>query len=730
MLTIVLLAALQAEPAELLREVQRLREKGETAEALRAADRAVRLRPEAPELFEARARLRSESGDDRGALEDLDRAVALAPGRADLLLQRGGLRYDAGRLKEALDDLDRAVALAPRNAVALKLRGFCKHALQDAPGTVADLTLARELGDDGPDLFDIRGRARFVAGNPRGAVSDFSFALRGGRAVDDLPLMRAWAYLLLDAWDFALDDLKLYLARKPEHRGLLAPMAWTCRARGGDRRGADEEMERLLAGNPGDPYLAALAGAVLGRPAPPPDPSPEWASRLAFWRAMKAAVDGNHKVARQLFHSAAAVDRPHLHECAAARQRVARARYEEARDRLSALEARWRGLPSFKAEFEGISPSGASIRLQLHVSSAAGLYARLASREGAQEFLVGADRKLLVWTESGEARAADLGPFVRAGRERQEESRRALAALLGGPPPEPLPPPVVKMKLDLEAAPAGEAQGSLRFAFGWALGHGRPSWSEAILDALSPGGEGVDWAEEGDDLVARFPAAKKTIRLDRETGFLRSIEVVEADGPRRLSRTSFESVPEGPSPKIPASLRPVPVSVEEMQAVLASATGLGEQVTELVRGWSGLERSGRLADAEALLCATAARELLGRLELRARQAVRAWAEGARGRGLPPEAWAKAEAELAEGLEAQLRPGGGWSSAFSDRQSRDVEEALREAFEAPVSQAQQHLAWRLRDTALNADRVLQAAAAARPALLRRLVREELEILRRM
>lgn len=266
---------------------------GDADLALKLLDMAVEKDPARGEAYLVRASVKSAKGDGTGARTDLDKAIELSPGMAEAWHNRGTLRARAGELDGALDDYAKAVELNPSLSRAWIGRARVKARQGDAPGVRADLSKALEADPKASAAYEERGK----------------LALAGGLREE------------------ALADLRKAVELDPAGQETSRLWLWTLRARAGERKEADAELEAYLskrqAGKPGDPF-SKTAGFLLGRMTEdiylrgaPTASDPKGRERrcemLCFAGARKA-IDGDKGKASEHFKAALHTE---AHDCAA-----------------------------------------------------------------------------------------------------------------------------------------------------------------------------------------------------------------------------------------------------------------------------------------------------------------------------------------------------------------------------------------------------------------------------
>ena len=116
--------------------------------AYRAAQEAVALAPDNPDLWVGRAVAAQARAQYRLAVDDFANAFALDPSRTDILVRRAATLRLLDRLDAARADIERALTADPDNAEALLERGILKQRSNDPAGARADWERAILLAAD------------------------------------------------------------------------------------------------------------------------------------------------------------------------------------------------------------------------------------------------------------------------------------------------------------------------------------------------------------------------------------------------------------------------------------------------------------------------------------------------------------------------------------------------------------------------------------------------------
>jgi tetratricopeptide (TPR) repeat protein len=111
---------------------------GDTARAYAAADAAVALLPNDPDLLIDRAQAAASAGYFDKALDDLDHILKGNPDRVDALIYRASANRALDRLDSALADIEEALAQTPNSVPALLERGNIRRLKGDGAGARQD----------------------------------------------------------------------------------------------------------------------------------------------------------------------------------------------------------------------------------------------------------------------------------------------------------------------------------------------------------------------------------------------------------------------------------------------------------------------------------------------------------------------------------------------------------------------------------------------------------------
>lgn len=99
---------------DLLSQARSAYQRGDLAQALSLADRAVERDPRNPQGLYFRGRLHEMQGRHRQAIADYDAVVTLDPNAAEVYNRRGSEHFKLGHIEASIADFDRAIELNPR----------------------------------------------------------------------------------------------------------------------------------------------------------------------------------------------------------------------------------------------------------------------------------------------------------------------------------------------------------------------------------------------------------------------------------------------------------------------------------------------------------------------------------------------------------------------------------------------------------------------------------------
>jgi tetratricopeptide (TPR) repeat protein len=244
--------------AEALAHVARLAEvAGETAQAAAAAEAALRLQPNYPDLHLRKARLLLALQRRAEARSALEQALALNPRYTAARLERALLDAADGYIGEALDALralGRDTSIEKPGMFQEGLESLEQADWEDA-GTLITRALALDEPPDGSALEQARGLLE--AGEAVRAAELLEAALPGRESWPDLHYLLGSADLQIGHFDDALASLARALELNPDFHAARLQFARALEAVGALAQAADQ-VAVVLARDPTHPQALEL----------------------------------------------------------------------------------------------------------------------------------------------------------------------------------------------------------------------------------------------------------------------------------------------------------------------------------------------------------------------------------------------------------------------------------------------------------------------------------------
>jgi tetratricopeptide (TPR) repeat protein len=232
---------------------------GNSDAALQDFSEALRLNPDAVEVYQSRATAYVNVGDLEHAMRDLEESLRRRPNDAKALAQRGAIYAREGDRKLAEADLTRAATLLPNAADVLQNSA-------DAYEALGDLNHALEIRNK---VVDISGRSSIALtmrallmikmGRSKDAIPDLDNALQMVPELGMTLAARALAFAQDGEYEKAAADADHALSITQD--GLFGVMAWVVRSNIYETQGNYEEAIRVytrgLEKNVDNPQLLA-----------------------------------------------------------------------------------------------------------------------------------------------------------------------------------------------------------------------------------------------------------------------------------------------------------------------------------------------------------------------------------------------------------------------------------------------------------------------------------------
>ncbi len=157
-----------------------LAEKGKRTQAIDQLTEAVQLRPQSAEAQNALGEAYNKFGDTKSARGPFEKAVSLKPGFGAAQVNLGLILLQAGELRAAAEHLERAIQIFGRTAEAAYphyLRAKVYTAQNDASKALAQLQQAVSLRPDFAEAWSDLGLARKTSLDAKGALAAFKRAV-------------------------------------------------------------------------------------------------------------------------------------------------------------------------------------------------------------------------------------------------------------------------------------------------------------------------------------------------------------------------------------------------------------------------------------------------------------------------------------------------------------------------------------------------------------------------
>ena len=170
--------------------------------------RALKLKPDLPNVFINRGDAYFGTGNFDPALADFSKAVELNPNDADAYIYRGDAYLGTRNFDPALADFSKAIELNPNDADAYIYRGNAYLEQSNSELALADFSKAVELNPNDADAYIYRGDAYFEQGNSELALADFDKAIELDPDNANVYVIRGKVHRKNGNLDSAIEDYK------------------------------------------------------------------------------------------------------------------------------------------------------------------------------------------------------------------------------------------------------------------------------------------------------------------------------------------------------------------------------------------------------------------------------------------------------------------------------------------------------------------------------------------
>jgi tetratricopeptide (TPR) repeat protein len=552
------------------------------------------------------------------AENDLSRSLEIDPNLVEAHYWRGHVRVRRGSHSEALADFDVCEERGFRPPPIYEGRGFALNELGRYGEAEQQFARALERGRRSSSVYQGRAWSRMSQGNLRGAISDQTRAIELDPGDASAYIRRGVAYYGEQSWDNALRDFRRGL-ESGRQSAYLHHWIFLCRIRMGQRDAAIQEVKdalktpavlkssawerKVLAFHLGDVAEDAFLEAA-GRQ--------NDLSTAYLCTGTRKLLEG--KIPEALEHFQKAVLKPGRQDpdAVVSSAEIVRQRRLELERIIQDLEKKFRALGRFEATFDlndvpkaddetNVGRFILTVDLQKSQGHFKVIGKDLKQNRNFTMNLYLKDLQLEEWVTgrgSGNGyRRTDLSGMHRFLADLEREVAQIV-------PPDPAAAAVhevgVRVKLNLEGKPSRSEEGSIVVGVG--IGNSPASWLE---QTLGPG----DSFRDGTELVLEFPARRKTVVIDRKTGLLKFMSVVDYDGTKRsFTLTSFKQIDAWPDVGRPEKTKGAPFDLGEFKAqVTQQEELLHTQMCKMLQRWEELVKARKEDEVAGLLTRWAAR---------------------------------------------------------------------------------------------------------------------------
>ena len=189
-------------------ETSSLEERKEKHEkAIKHYSRALELKPDYVDAYNARGVVYAMRGKIDHALKDFSMVIKLEPDYFVAYLNRGAVHRDDGRYEQALRDFGEAIKLKPNLNVGYFNRGEVYRIKGDFDHAIIDYNRAIQLKPDFADAYNNRGLVYVNKGEVDRAIVDYTEAIELKPGFAGVYYNRGMAWLRLREWEKAKADL-------------------------------------------------------------------------------------------------------------------------------------------------------------------------------------------------------------------------------------------------------------------------------------------------------------------------------------------------------------------------------------------------------------------------------------------------------------------------------------------------------------------------------------------
>ena len=168
---------------------------------------------------------------------------------SDAYFERGLVQQELGNIEDAVLDFTESIDKNPDYAPAYLYRGIANYEDGNIEIALADFNQATELGvedDDVSDLLKYRGISLSLTGDYEAALADFEAVLAGDAENEEVLYYRATAYIALEQYDSAIDDLTTLIENNYDELGLAYMQRGIAFRENGNSDRAIQDFDRAI----------------------------------------------------------------------------------------------------------------------------------------------------------------------------------------------------------------------------------------------------------------------------------------------------------------------------------------------------------------------------------------------------------------------------------------------------------------------------------------------------
>jgi len=196
-------------------------------EAMKHAERVVKLLPRKANGFLLKARVHIMQEDLKGAIQDATDAIKVEPESLQAILLRARLRHTSGEKEEARKDLEKALTIQPGLPQAILTRSMFSASEGKYDAAIRDMEQLLEA-DPGNTEYLLQVAAYLVSDKrPRKAIKTIESILSVDKTNLQALRSRGDALLSIGKQKEAMADFEAIIKAEPDNSGALNNLAWT-----------------------------------------------------------------------------------------------------------------------------------------------------------------------------------------------------------------------------------------------------------------------------------------------------------------------------------------------------------------------------------------------------------------------------------------------------------------------------------------------------------------------